>query len=157
MRRILFFFLSLLALVLAACSGNKVETTSPQIGTPASATTDGANPLERVDQQGAVTVTVIPLNLSNPGETLDFDVSFETHSVELGMNFAESSTLTTDTGITVSSATWDGSSGGHHVTGKLSFPTSQDGKLILEGAKTLTLVIQNVDAEKRTFSWEMMK
>lgn len=112
--------------------------------------------LARVDQQGVVTVEVTPTNLNSPSDTLDFDVALNTHSVDLGMDLAALSTLTTDTGITVAATAWDGPpGGGHHVSGKLTFRATKDGKSILEGATRLTLTILNVDAPSRTFEWQL--
>lgn len=157
MKRTIFFFLPLLVLILAACSGIAVKSAAAPANVSTNAGETGANPLERADKQGAVTVTVTPTNLSSPGETLDFDVTLETHTVELSMELGTLSTLKTDTGITVKATGWDGPKGGHHVEGKLSFPAIQDGKSILQDAKTLTITIQKVDAEARTFSWEITK
>ncbi len=109
----------------------------------------------RTDSQGAVTVEVTPLNLDNPDDTLQFDVSMNTHSVDLSMDLATLATLTTSTGITVQATLWDGPKGGHHVEGKLSFPASQNGKSILDGTELLTLTIKGVDAPERTFTWEL--
>jgi hypothetical protein len=86
-----------------------------------------------MDEQGAVAVEVKPVNLTNPGEA----------------------TLTTDTGKTVQASQWDAPSGGHHVSGKLIFPASLDGKSFLEGAKKLTLTIKDLDAPERVFSWDL--
>lgn len=79
----------------------------------------------------------------------------DTHSVDLSMDLATLSTLTTDTGFTVQAALWDAPRGGHHVRGKLVFPAVQDGKPILEGAGKLTLTITNVDAPSRIFEWDL--
>ncbi len=163
MKRKLLFLIPVMVLILAACSGNAVKTAAAPVSANAKSNTGGnaavgnANSLERADGQGSVTVTVTPVNLSNPGETLDFDVSLQTHMVDLSMDIAALSSLKTDTGVTVKAASWDGPKGGHHVKGKLTFPASQDKKSILQGAKTLTLVIQNVDAGQRTFTWELPK
>jgi len=104
-----------------------------------------------------VVVTVTPTNLNSPDDVLNFDVSMQTHSVELGMDLTALTTLKTDTGMTVKASGWKGSRGGHHVTGTLSFPASQDGKPVLKDAKKLTLTIQKVDAKARTFSWEITR
>jgi hypothetical protein len=48
----------------------------------------GGNELTRLDEQGMVTVEVTPLNLGMPGETLVFEVSMNTHSVDLSMDLA---------------------------------------------------------------------
>jgi hypothetical protein len=111
--------------------------------------------LSRSDQQGAVEVVVIPLNLSDPGQTLDFEISLNTHSVDLSMDLASLAALTTDTGKTVNPLVWDAPRGGHHVSGKLSFPIQSNGTSLLEGAKRLTLTIRNVDSPERIFIWEL--
>jgi hypothetical protein len=108
-----------------------------------------------MDEQGAVAVEVTPVNLTNPGESLEFEVGLNTHSVDLSMDLASLATLTTDTGKTVQASQWDAPSGGHHVSGKLIFPASVDGKSILEGAKKLTLTIKDLDAPERVFSWDL--
>lgn len=111
--------------------------------------------MTRMDQQGAVIMEVTPLNLGTPGDTLEFDVVMNTHSVDLGMDLAVLATLLTDTGITLQATLWDAPRGGHHVSGKLVFPAVQDGKSILEGATRLILTVVNVDAPSRTFEWEL--
>lgn len=113
------------------------------------------NELTRIDQQGEVVVEVTLLNLDMPGDTLDFEVSLETHSVELSMNPANHSTLITDTGMAIKPIAWDGPIGGHHVSGRLTFPVSVDGVFILEGATKLTMEIRDVDAELRIFEWTL--
>ncbi len=151
----------------AASTEAAASTTIPEpSATPAqplSAPTDSAtagNPpagqdLARTDGQGAVEVEVTPNNLTNPGETLDFAVGLNTHSVNLNMDLATLATLKTDTELSVNASSWNGESGGHHVSGSLTFPAKVDGKSLLEGAKVLTLVIKNVDAPERTFSWNL--
>ncbi len=45
--------------------------------------------------------------------------------------------------------------GGHHVSGTLSFPASVEGKPVLDGATKLTLTIKSVDAPERVFIWDL--
>ena len=111
--------------------------------------------LTRLDEQGAVIVEVTPLNLDTPADNLEFDVAMNTHSVDLSMDLATLSTLSTDTGVTIQAVKWDATPGGHHVEGKLIFPAVKDGKSVLEGASKLTLTIINVDAPTRVFEWEL--
>ena len=111
--------------------------------------------LTRMDDQGAVVVQVTPLNLDAATDTLEFDVSMNTHSVDLRMDLAQLATLTTDAGLTIQAAKWDATPGGHHVPGKLIFPATQNGKSILDGAGRLTLTIVDVDAPSRTFEWSL--
>lgn len=137
-------------LLLAACSPT---ASNPNLATPVQQTQ--SENATQTDSQGAVTFDVTPLNLKNPAESLQFDVSMSTHSVDLSMDLATLATLTTDTGKTVQATFWDGPKGGHHVEGKLSFPANQNGKSVLDGAKQLTLTIKDVDAPERTFVWEL--
>lgn len=108
----------------------------------------------RTDDQGAIMVDIVALNLNNPSDTLDFSVSLNTHSVDLSMDLAPLAMLTTDGGLSVPALKWDAPSGGHHVSGKLSFPASSDGTPLLSGAQKLTLTLIDLDAPQRVFVWE---
>ena len=149
------------ALILVACApsqsdGDPPSGTSqanPQSASSSSGDASTSTELTRSDEQGEVTVNVTPLNLDNPSDQLEFDVALETHSVELSMDLAPLATLTTDTGIEVQATTWDAPRGGHHVQGKLIFPATKDGKMILDEASKLTLTITDVDAPSRVFEW----
>ena len=112
---------------------------------------------ELTDNQGAVTVTVTPPELLDQRDELKFEVSMNTHSVDLGMNLGDLATLRTDTGLTVQADNWDAPSGGHHVSGTLSFPATVNGKPLLQSATQLTLTIKDVDAAQRVFSWILQK
>jgi hypothetical protein len=101
-----------------------------------------------------VSVEITPLNLNNAWESIDFQVAMNTHSVDLSMDLAALATLTTDTGISIQASHWDAPSGGHHVTGKLSFPSSTETGSVLDGAEKITLTLANVDAPERVFVWE---
>lgn len=105
------------------------------------------------DQQGNVKVAIKPLNLNDPGQTIDFEVALNTHSVELGMDLAGLATLTTDNGFSARASLWDAPRGGHHVAGILSFPIVAGGVMLLDEASYLTLTIRDVDAADRSFTW----
>jgi len=157
MKRILLPALLILSLILAACSAASTPLpTDPQSG---SVSTESATPandsVTRIDEQGAIIFEITPLNLASPTDTLEFDIVMTTHSIDLSMDLATLSTLTTDTGVSVDATLWDAPLGGHHVEGKLIFPSVKDGKSILEGAAKLTLTIINVDAPTRIFEWEL--
>ncbi len=142
--------------VLTACaSAATAEEPVSLPQTDAGENSPSLSSMSRVDEQGAVTVTIMPLNLDNREETLDFEVSLETHSVELDMDVAGLATLTTDTGRSVNATVWTGPSGGHHIEGTLSFPATVDGTSLLEGTATLTLVLRDVDAPERLFVWTL--
>lgn len=171
-------FVALLAvLFLAACSPAKAPVkyslaqatstgcSTPDAGKIATCKVNGATdptavPTQAVgltesDSQGAVTVEVKPLNLDKPGDTLVFDVSMNTHSVDLSMDLVELAVLSTDTGKTVQAVQWDAPRGGHHVAGKLSFPTTLDGNSLFDGARSITITIKDVYAPARTFTWQL--
>lgn len=174
MRRLTLPLLVIFILILAACTSKPVnpvpaqprsEPTSNALPTPTDDpallptlfpnTAGSSDEMTRTDEQGAVIFTVTPLNIGTPADMLEFDVSMSTHSVDLSMDLAILSTLTTDTGVSVQPTIWDAPRGGHHVQGKLIFPSAQDGTSILEGASKLTLTIVDVDAASRVFEWEL--
>lgn len=129
--------------------------TPPSRTPPPSATADLAEvDLARYDSQGSVDFSVTPLNLGGPGETIEFDVSMNTHSVDLAWDLAALSTLSTDTGLEVGGQSWPIASG-HHVRGVLVFPATLDGAPILDGASEVTLVIRDAAAPERVFSWTL--
>ena len=160
----LFGVLTAASLLLAACGASDQNDKLGEVD-PVSDASQGASQADasgsvtwsdqspRQDAQGAVTLVITPLNLSQPGETIDFEVSLDTHSIDLNMDLATSATLTTDTGLSVNAMLWDGERGGHHVGGILSFPAVLNNLSVLDGATELTLVIRNVDAAERTFTW----
>jgi len=159
--RFSFLMLLVLALVLAACgSSSSSAASSPKPEVERQQASGGVPAFQtdtRTDAQGAVTVAVTPLDINDSGDTLEFDVAMNTHSVDLGMDVADRSTLTTDSGLTVAAITWDAPGGGHHVSGKLTFPASWEGKSLLEGATQVTLTIRDVDAPERVFVWNVVK
>lgn len=123
--------------------------------TPALQVNPNTTDLKMSDAQGAVTVEVTPLSLDDSLETLVFDVSMSTHSVDLSMDLVQLAQLTTDTGKTVQAVLWDAPRGGHHVEGKLSFPSTVDETSLLDGASSITISIKDVDAPVRTFTWQL--
>ena len=163
----------ILILVLAACAPSQIATEPPTLPpfdqaqdkpatvsltevAPASGSdTNSASELTRLDEQGAVIVEITPLNLDTSADNLEFDVAMNTHSVDLSMDLATLSVLSTDTGVTIQAVKWDATPGGHHVEGKLIFPAANDGASVLEGASKLTLTITNLDAPTRVFEWEL--
>jgi hypothetical protein len=148
-------------MLLSSCSSTSAWRSSATAAAPISTTraapannaSAAGSELTRVDQQGAVGIEVTPLNLRTPGDSLEFDVWMNTHSVDLSMDLAALATLTTDTGVTVQATLWDAARGGHHVAGRLVFPATTAGRSVLDGASKLTLTIVNVDAAARIYEW----
>ena len=109
----------------------------------------------QTDSQGNITVQVKPLNLNNPGDTLDFEVILDTHSVDLSMDLAPMATLSNDFNWGVQAIQWDAPRGGHHVTGKLSFPAKYDGDSMLVAMARVTITIKDLDVPERLFTWQL--
>jgi len=154
-------------LVLAGCSDVVSTGGAPPVPTrtpPPSATPSAGSELReaapatfetRTDEQGSVVFSVTPLNLASPGETLDFEVVMNTHSVDLGWDLAAQSVLQTDTGVEVGATAWP-IGGGHHYGATLSFPAiTADGEPILDGSTRLTLIIRDTDVPERVFVWAL--
>jgi len=176
MRRLNLSFFLPFVLALAACSSTAASTSTqlpaepttllPTLPATTPAQASAASPTQQAgaeviqlaeltDSQGAVTVVVKPLELNSSQDTLSFEVTLDTHSIDLSMDLAALATLTTDTGWSVQAARWDAPLGGHHVSGILAFPSSIEGKTILDGVSKLTLIIKDVDASDRVFSWDL--
>jgi len=134
----------------AACKLNP-SGTSTLVATP---TVTPVPSLSQTDSQGSITVEITPESLKPAGDTLIFDVSMDTHSIDLSMDLAPLTSLTTDTGIVIQASTWDAVRGGHHVSGKLIFKTTGDGKNLLADVKSLTITIKDLDVPSRQFSWQ---
>jgi len=168
-----FVFPLLMLFLLVACAPSQAVTEQPTaVASPVSNVTstpmddpallptlfpnsNGNGEFTQIDEQGQVVFEVTPLNLGTPADTLNFDVAMNTHSVDLSMDLAALSTLSTDNGVIVQASKWDAIPGGHHVEGTLIFPSVQDGTSILDGASKLTLTIVDVDAPARVFEWQL--
>jgi hypothetical protein len=168
-----FTLLLILSLILAACNrtplvsnSNQPEAPLPPTSLPLEPTPTYVPPAEgpetvsqkgltRIDEQGMVVVEVTPLNLSNPGDALAFEVALNTHSVDLSMDLAELSTLNTGNGKSLTASLWEAPRDGHHVSGTLYFPALLEGQPVLKGAGEIQLVIEDLDVPERTFTWEV--
>ncbi len=154
------------ALLLAGCGGTATaspseEGTATRPALPSATEPGSASSLEegslaaetRIDEQGAVTFDVTPLDLDSPGDTIDFEIVMDTHSVDLGWDLAAQAVLRTHTDLEVQGAGWPvGTS--HHHSGTLSFPArTAEGVPILDGAGTLTLLIRDTEVSERAFVW----
>ena len=106
--------------------------------------------LTRTNEGGSVTFAIKPINLGSGASTLDFDVSMNTHSVELNFDLKQLAVLKTDTGAEIKPSAYQVGSG-HHVESKLSFPADK-----ISGARMLTLILKNVSGvAERTFTWNL--
>lgn len=149
------------AMALLACTPRAVPTpiyiTQTPTAPPAATATLQAipiimptpDPLARTNEANAVGVEIVPRNLYDADAgTLEFEVAFNTHSVDLAYDFAAVATLRSDSGEEVAAVKWDGPSGGHHVFGVLSFPA------LKARGQTITLVLRDIaGVPERAFEW----
>lgn len=113
-----------------------------------------AEPIAQSNEGGGVTVKVTPLNLSDAtADTLEFEVVLDTHSVELNYDIAQLAILRDNLGNEYTPASWaPEQSGGHHVSGKLSF--ADRATLLQSGVTELSLDVTNVAGlPSRLFTW----
>jgi hypothetical protein len=140
--------LMLLGVILTACSGAASPTPEAVSGN----TTSSAVDLTQTKEEAAVTVKVTPLNLNDSAATaLDFKITLDTHSVDLGYDLTAIATLSSDAGEEVKPVKWDGpGGGGHHKEGVLSFPA------VKNRGQALTLVLRGIaDVPERAFVWSV--
>jgi hypothetical protein len=135
-----------ITLVVTACSSSTpAATTSP----PPSANQQG--PMTQTSDGGQVTVVV---DWAGPAAGAVFDVTLDTHSVDLDALDLADATLRNDRGETMTAQPWAAPKGGHHREGSLTFDGTTSA--FLAGAKWIELVIAGVgDLPERTLRWEI--
>lgn len=98
---------------------------------------------------GLVDIEITPSHITN-GDPIKFDVSLNTHSIELDYDFKEIATLTDDNRNTYEVKNWDGGSGGHHLRGTLEFED------LKTSASKLSLELSGIDGEDNTYTWQLI-
>lgn len=96
----------------------------------------------------AVEVEVKPVSIERDKDIV-FELSMNTHSVELNYDYTQIATLTDDSGNSYKPKQWTGGSSGHHLSGQLIF-TPLNGN-----PKELTLTLDGVDNKVESFSWQL--
>lgn len=140
--------------VLAACSASSAQPASGSTSTgtaePGSAAPapDGTT---RTSDGGQVTVVV---DWAGPAAGAVFDVTLDTHSVDLdGLDLADA-ILRNDRGDALTAEPWAAPKGGHHREGALTF--RGDAASFFGGAEWVELVLTGVgDLAERTLRWEV--
>lgn len=102
----------------------------------------------KVDDQADMTVTVTPVLPVADSGVLQFTVVMDTHSIELDQNMVDSAVLIDDQGIRYSPFNWDGSVGGHHREGVLTFTK------MTTIPKSVELKIFGIGGVDRSFVWQ---
>ena len=140
---------SLVAIVVlaAACSSSTPSVSgppSPSVSRPSGVQTQASD-------GGQVTVVV---DWAGPATGAVFDVTLDTHSVDLDALELRDAVLRNDRGETLGARPWAAPKGGHHRRGTLTF--DGDGAPFLAGARWIELVVRGVgDLPERTLRWEV--
>jgi hypothetical protein len=105
----------------------------------------------RTSNAGGVVVRVTPARLAPGAATWDFEVVFETHTVQLAGDPAQFSVLLDPQGRTHAALRWDGDPpGGHHRKGVLRF------KPVQPAPATVTLKMRGIGGvPERIFTWSI--
>lgn len=106
----------------------------------------GVSMPSKTNIEGGLTIEVTPVSLE-AGKPVQFDVKLNTHQGDLSFDLNEQSYLIDDKGNKYLATQWQGGTGGHHLSGKLNFPS------INSEATEITLVISDVYEEERVFEW----
>jgi len=92
-------------------------------------------------EMGAVMVEVTPINTST------YDISFNTHSVDLSFEFGDIIKLEDGSGEVYEPISWSGGRGGHHLRGEMVF------SIVNPNAKLVKLTISGIENEVASFEW----
>lgn len=101
------------------------------------------------DEQGSVTVEVKPLEFSPSAQEWTFEITLDTHSVELDDDMAAGAFLVDDKGKEYQAVAWEGDPpGGHHRKGILKFQP-------LSLSNVIQLKLREVGGVVRIFEWRL--
>lgn len=140
---------------IGACSGSQPPPATPPASAPASmtpsTTPEPAGSTTQTSEGGQVTVVA---TWPGPDAGADFDVTLDTHSVDLDALDLADAILRNDRGETLKARPWAAPKGGHHREGALTF--DGDSASFLDGATWIELVLTGVgDLPERTLRWEV--
>lgn len=143
-----------------------VEDSLPELAMGKNFANEGStlNPLRFSGQQqdlGAVTLWVEPVVVV-PAEKIVFQVSMDTHSVNLEYDFTQVMSLTDSLEIKYAATEWDGGRGGHHLSGRLVFKPIGEQELLAKNINqqlvadlySMNLDVQGVDEQSAFFVWD---
>jgi hypothetical protein len=145
-------------LLLSGCAAKAEERTTPAAAPEAgtaqddektqSSSSPGWDLSTQRDDAGRVEIDVTPLALN--GNTWEFEVALNTHSVDLGFDLTEVGALRCDQGQEFEAVAWEGSGpGGHHRSGVLKFAAPDHPTSYVE------VVIRGVaKVPERVFRWD---
>ena len=99
-------------------------------------------------QMGEVEVEVLPLQLYS-GAPVVFELSLDTHSVDLDYDFRKISNLKDNFGNNYNVVEWGGGSGGHHLKGELTF------EKLKGNVGSIVLNLDSIGGIKEKFKWQI--
>jgi hypothetical protein len=136
-------------LLASACSAASPVAPGPAGSPDESASVTSAT--TRTNDGGEVTVAA---DWAGPADGAVFEVTLDTHSIDLdGLDLADA-VLRNDRDETLSARPWAAPKGGHHREGALSF--AGDADAFFAGARWVELVVAGVgDIPERTLRWEV--
>ncbi len=151
---IIAFSLVVLAVVfLTSCMNQGFTTGSDQpaggsVPRPGAGAGAGTLPLSpKTNDENGITIKVEPETIA-AGQPATFRISVDTHSGSLDFSLAGAAVLKDDRGNEYQPQEWQGSSGGHHVSGTIVFGSLKD------QPRSLVLVLKGIGGvSERTFTW----
>ena len=152
---------ALIGLAVMASIGACSTTAAPSVSPPpsaspppselASSSPEPAGSTTQTSEGGEVTVVAI---WPGPDAGAAFDITLDTHSVDLDALDLADAILRNDRGDTLTATPWDAPKGGHHREGALTF--DGDAAPFLDGAQWIELVFTGIgDLPERTLRWDV--
>ncbi|MBI4187598.1 MAG: hypothetical protein HY529_00130 [Chloroflexi bacterium] len=138
------------AVAITGCSSGFV----PRGGTaPSGGSSAPASGLVQSNTGGNVTIDMTWIKTETG--PLSFNVAMNTHSVDLDQyDLGKLATLRDDAGNTYTPLSWEAAAGGHHRSGKLTFPVPDS--LSQKKTKYIEIVIRDVAGiEQRILKWAL--
>ena len=147
--KLFFIILLLLAgVAIFGSAGKSKPSTSATVSSNPQSGEQESGFLPQIKTMGAVEVEISPISIKS-GENTVFELSMNTHSVELSYDYIQIATLTDESGNDYKPTEWTGGNSGHHLSGELIFPT------LSSTPKQLTLTLEGVDNETEDFRWKL--
>ena len=148
----------MVAVIVAGCSSRFVAPQReggpiPPPNSSGSSANRPTNELVQSNTGGSVTIDVEWIQAED--DSLVFNVAMDTHSVELDQyDLGKLAMLRDDTGNEYRPVSWDAAPGGHHRSGRLTFPLPDS---VSQGkAKYVEITIRDVAGiEARVLRWEL--
>ena len=141
-----------IAILISACSPwSPTSPSSRATSGPAGSPQRSASSTTRTSDGGEVTVVV---DWTGPTNGPVFDVTLDTHSMDLDALDLADATLRNDRGETLKPQPWAAPKGGHHRAGALTFAGAAGP--FFAGARWIELVLPGVGGiPERTLRWEL--